>query len=541
MEIEVEVKNLYFIAFVAVALVVFALESYVMLKNHVVFGDSGFHARMSQWIAEHLEYPKWWEFERTKLTAIGYYRPPLFNFLVAGLLLATSGSELVIKLINPLLTLLLGVATFLLVKRLYNERVAFITSTLTITLPCLVTYSVLVYVDLLFTLSFGLFMLTFMLYQKEKKLKWLLLSGIFGSISILTKIPGLAAVLFLAIHAAYALFFERRKFDLKVYIIPLLLITAIALPLFVRNLLVYGNPVCKSILFFSSKGCSLREYSFEHSFAGRTTKAGTEQDILAMGVTNYLEFAYGLLWFVPLAFVAGLLLLKDELKQKHNIALLLMILTLLAYVAIAWKSITTRAENAPRYMLGWTVAIALVASLWLDEVAKAIQKKFKYGNLLVLGLIVLLSFYFNFLPKLWTMDAVKHFSSYFFEACDWIKQNLPRNALLMSVWDHRTVYNAQRNCTPNVPDIVLEKNATKIVSVAKKLGITHFFVQKFSVDPGNHHYREKYDLSFIITLENNPKAFKKVFENGPSLVDCLTGKAVCDGTLIYEVNYSYAP
>jgi hypothetical protein len=89
-----------------------------------------------------------------------------------------------------------------------------------------------------------------------------------------------------------------------------------------------------------------------------------------------------------------------------------------------------------------------------------------------------------------------------------------------------------------VPDIALSRDVNYTVEVAKQNEVTHIFVQKFSIDPNNQHLSEKYDLDFVQFLENNPTHFKKIYENGPPLEQCLQywqrGYS-CDGNIIYEI------
>jgi len=109
------------------------------------------------------------------------------------------------------------------------------------------------------------------------------------------------------------------------------------------------------------------------------------------------------------------------------------------------------------------------------------------------------------------MAQVKKFSPSFFEACDWIKANTMENATFYTVWSHGAVYNCQRNAigTSTVPDMALSRDANYTIKVAKENGITHFFIQKFSIDLQNRHLGERYDAELVQFLENNPEYFEK--------------------------------
>jgi len=117
----------------------------------------------------------------------------------------------------------------------------------------------------------------------------------------------------------------------------------------------------------------------------------------------------------------------------------------------------------------------------------------------------------------------------------WIKKNLPENVTLSTVWGHRTVYACQRNAVGRIPDIFLSRNETYTREIAKKLGVTHLFIQKFSISDQN--IAEHYRLDSIQFFEDHPETFVKVYENGPPLQQCLQ-QGGCDGNIIYEINYT---
>ncbi len=103
---------------------------------------------------------------------------------------------------------------------------------------------------------------------------------------------------------------------------------------------------------------------------------------------------------------------------------------------------------------------------------------------------------------------------------------------LSTIWGHRAIYSCERNAVGRVPDIFLSKNTTYAKEVAKKLGVTHLFIQKFSIS--DQDIKEHYKLDSVQFFEDNPETFKKVYENGPPLEQCLQ-QGGCDGNIIYEI------
>ncbi|MHC4752944.1 MAG: hypothetical protein ACYTFW_24145, partial [Planctomycetota bacterium] len=64
-EITFELKNPELIVLMVFLAFVFYLELQVTFNTPISFGDEGFHTRISQWIAENVEYPVWVPFYET--------------------------------------------------------------------------------------------------------------------------------------------------------------------------------------------------------------------------------------------------------------------------------------------------------------------------------------------------------------------------------------------------------------------------------------------------------------------------------------------
>lgn len=529
-EISIEIKSPEILILLAFLSIVLVLELTVTFNSPIAFGDEGFHTRIAQWIAEEREYPIWNPVERTKLNEEGFARPPLFTMLEAGFSLIFGFSEAIIKFLTPFIAALTGIGVFLLVSRLYNEKVGFIASVISATVPSFATYSVLFYVDILFTFYFSLFSLMFVLANTQENKKYWVLVGVFGAFTMLTKTPGYAIVPMIACGFLYQLYKKRDILDLiKKYAIVVIPIIVIMTPFFLRNFAYYHTPDC-ALPIFDYSGCNIREWEPKYKFSGRTEQVGTEISLLKMGIINYLTFAYGNIWFVPLVFLCGLFVLMTK-KEKSDVFVLLTILTL---VFILDQTIQTRAEDTARFTLGWVPIIALGGGLYLEKMYNFIKKYQKHLALVVFIFVVFFS-YQNLTEKLNVMKQVKQFSPTFFEACDWIKKNTPRDALISTIWTHRATYNCQRNVVGALADMRLSKDINYTLSVVEQHGITHLFIQKFSMsnDPS---LSEMYSVDFVQFIENNPDHFEKIYENGPPLQQCLQ-QGGCDGNIVYEIKY----
>ncbi|MDI6806465.1 MAG: glycosyltransferase family 39 protein [Candidatus Aenigmarchaeota archaeon] len=532
-EITIEIKKPEVILLLGILLVFLTLELQVSMNSFINFGDEGYHTRMAQYIYEEKEYPVFTPFEGSNLEREGFARPPLWNLLEAGFFLIFGLSETIVKFLTPFIAFLTGLAVFILVKKLFNQKVAFLASIISVTVPSFATYSILFYTDILFTFFMSLFFLLFILAIREDSKKYWFLSGIFGALALLTKIPGLVVYLFVALVFLYQLLKEKKFLTLFKKYFPLLLtIFLIPSTWILRNWYYFGSP-CYNIPFikiFDTSGCRIDKFQEKYQFAGRVEQVGTEQSVYRIGITSYLDFAYGPSYFVVLAFLCGLILLSSRKEMISDI----LFISLIMLLAIFYIS-TGRAEDAARYTLGWVSIIALISARWFEEIYNFMRRYQKYLALVVFVFVVFLS-YQNLTGKLDIMARVKQFSPTFFEACDWIKKNTNENALISTIWCHRSVYNCQRSATPYMADMALSKDLNYTLSVAKEHGITHLFIQKFSIDLQNQHLQEKYDAEFVRFLENNPEYFKKIYENGPSLQQCLQ-QGICDGNIVYEIVY----
>jgi hypothetical protein len=60
----------------------------------------------------------------------------------------------------------------------------------------------------------------------------------------------------------------------------------------------------EKIPLLSAKGCSINLYQENYKFSGRVEQVGTEASVFSMGLTSYLEFAYGNLFFAFFPFLS---------------------------------------------------------------------------------------------------------------------------------------------------------------------------------------------------------------------------------------------
>lgn len=589
-EITIEIKRPEIIVLLIFLSIVLALELQVTINSPIVFGDEGFHTRLAQWIGEEREYPVWYPFAGTKLVRSGFFRPPLWNILEGSFYFLFGFNEIIVKLLTPFIgSILIGLAVYILVKRVFSKEVGFVTAAIAVTVPSLVTYSVLFYTDILFTLYFSLFIFTFILAIKTENKKYWILAGVFSGLTVLTKNPGVIIVPFsIILFFLYQVYKDGFSKKLKNYFMLILLLILISGSFFLRNIVYYGTPSC-ALPLFNTKGCQKTfEYENIKEFTGGAGGGGSSESILKTGVISYFDFAYGNIWFdiwfirfIPFVFLflCGLFYI---LWRKKNVDVLILLI-IVSFLPIYYVSISGRIEDLSRATLSLVPIVAFVSGIYLNGIYKYVSKtgfiwlgalipliidlfliyhnfveiswvfsiilgvglfvvsayfllRKNYQNVLIITFFsfIMLSSFVNFSGKITGITQVKQFVPSFFDACDFIKQNTTDDALILTIWDYATTYNCQRNVyqlsgMPDSGDIVLSGDVDLALSRLKAHGATHIFVQKFSINPIH------YPPEFVRFLEDNPKSFKKIYETGPNLDTCLS-QGGCDGAIIYQVN-----
>lgn len=528
-EIIIEIKKPELIILFLFLAVVFIYEVMVTLSSPIAFGDEGFHIRFSQHIAKEKEYPVWNIFEETKLIKSAFGRPPLWNLLVASFYFALGENEVIVKVLTPFIAFLSGISVFLFCKRNYGKEIGIIAAIITVTIPSFVTYSVLFYTDALLIFYFVLFLFFFKIATETKNKKYLILSGVFAAFCILTKTPGVVVIAILGLNFFYQLY--RRRFDvIKDWFIIGLSLMLITSGYFLRNLVQYHSFSCYLPILNIGGVCS-KSFDYKNSYTSETpaSKSGVEQNIINFGIFNYIEFAYGNIWLVALPFLCGLFILF--LKKEWEFTILL-----ISFIPIFYLGSQGRAEDMARYTISFVPIVGIVSARYFFEIFLFVRKY--YSSLAILVFILILIFGFmEMREKLNTMKRVKGFSKLFFEACDNVKREVEKNALFLTIWDHQTIYNCQRNAIgpgnlPDNPDIMLSGDINLTTSRLKAHGFTHIFIQKFSLSKEGD--LSGYPINFVQFLENNPEKFKKIYENGErNLNRCIYNG--CDGTMIYEI------
>lgn len=536
-EIVFEIKRPETLFVLSFLFVVFFLELQVTFFNPIAFGDEGYHVNLARWMGTNIEYPVNTPLFGSASQPERFTRLPFWNILEASFYMILGFNEVIIKFLMPFISFLTGLSIYLLVKKIYSKELAVLAAIISVTIPSFVTYAVLFYTTVPFVFFASLSFFSFLVAVKTEVKKYWILTGIFSGLALLSNIASLVLVVLFILYGFFELVSKKQYVKtIKLYSILLLLTFILVAPWVVRNVVYYKLPNCNDIVTVILGGCAEKsDYVSKYQFAGRTAEVGTETGLIRFGISNYLLFAYGNIWFVPLTFLAGLIVLLKR-RENSDIAILILLIIFAGLFIRTGGIFSGRTEDTARYFLFTAPVFSLISSIYLALILQFLQR---YHKILIIAFIFIIAFfsYDNFKSKLDTMSQVKGFSPLFLEACDNIKSNLPKDAIILSLHTYPTIYNCERQAVWEIRekgDVLLSNDLNVTLNALRKNGINYIFVQKFSLS--GTAYGQSYPIDFVRFLDNNKKAFEKIYENGPALGVCIT-QGGCDGSIVYRVNF----
>ncbi|MEM5801765.1 MAG: glycosyltransferase family 39 protein [Candidatus Aenigmatarchaeota archaeon] len=532
-EITLEIKSPITLITLVILFVFFYFNLQATFPNPIVFGDEAFHVTLSEWMASHEEYPKYVPFEGTALIREGFYRPPLWNLLLASFYYIFGISDIIPKILTPLITFFLGIAVFVFIKRLYDENAALIASLLVVAFPSVITYTIFFYYAALLLLFSTLSLLSFLIYIKEENKKFLILFALFASLALLTNQVALSLYALFIIHSGLKFLKEKNLNLIKKLFPSLIILILIPFGFIIRNLGLYGTPICTTIPYFhlfNTTDCRLDKFDEKYQFTGQAIPVGTEQTVFSFGLLDYINFAYGNPWLIALPFSIGFILMY--LKRAKEFLIFLIFLILL--IAI-FPRVSQRAEDTARYTLIWSPLFAIVASLFYSEFYKKIKTFNKYLPILV-TILILYFIFIGIMERTAVLSQIKFAWKDFVESCKKIDKILPKDATIYTIWGHNAAHSCKRNIASNIPDVLLSYDVNYTLKVLKENKIDYLFIQKSSIDFENRGYADNYPIKFIEMLENNKNNFAIIYEDGAPLQQCLQQR-ICSGNILYEIKY----
>jgi 4-amino-4-deoxy-L-arabinose transferase-like glycosyltransferase len=485
----------------------------ITLNSPIVFGDEGYYAYHAKMLSKNYILPKF-EYLGTRILHRPFSKLPFFILLDTFAWFVDG--EFGIKLLIPLFSILSAFMVYIFMKKFYNENAGLMAAFIFLLTPALITYSVLNYVDSLLGLLFVFGMYFGYKGLNNGKKRDLILAGIFGAFTILTKVTGL---LLLALFLIYFIFSKKKNWkDLfMIFLVSILIV----LPWFIRNVILFNN-IClerepfRCQDFFIDKEIQTIEGL---NFAGGLPQVGTNVDVLKMGILNFSNFAFG--FAITILLIFGIINILSKRIDKN----IFLVLSVLIFVLIFVVGGGYRAEDTARFLVPAVIGISMVSGYLMDNIYNELKKYNKIIGIIVMLIILVFVFLYG-LEKINTMPQVKQFSKAFFEACDWVKKDTPNDTLIFSIYSHQATYKCERISTATVPDkkeIQLTNNDTAYEHL-KLHGFNYIFIQGFVVS--QEPYEDSISIEFLNYIDSSPH-FEKVFDN--------TNIYGNSGMLIYKV------
>src|SRR3989344_3305333 len=431
----------------------------------------------------------WWD--ENEYLSVGLYwffdipyelnpqRPPLLS-LIEGILMKLGGSEMLLKIILELIpSTLLILISYLIVKEMYNKRLALLVALFTSVFWLILFNTVRLHADILLLLFSYLAVLFFWKgYVKKQKNYYIWLVGIFIALAFMTKLTG---VLFGLIILAFLIITDKLKFLKNKHLwIALILMFIVILPYLIWQNNVYGNPLA----FF----------------------AGSHVTSDPSGITSYKPIGWHVLNFLPwmlhtlffILFFLGIitlyslvlsfdLILKNKSNENYNdLFIFLWLFVTLAYFIFLERD----AED--RWLLPIALPLLILVGKGLYFVYDLIKKYQKHVAITVFIILILIGGYLQLARASETINAKKDSYQEVKEASLWIKDNSNPNDIIFSKSSTQMTYYAKRqvfgfggNETEFKKEVKKYKPRYIVFSIFEPHGITLTYPEKFnnSIEP----------------------------------------------------------
>lgn len=535
---------------------VFVIEVMMTLSNPIAFGDEGFHVSTARYIGTEVDFSSTTPLFGSVLNPERFSRAPFWNLIEGSFYFLMGFSPVIVKVLMPFISFMTGIAIYVLLRRLYSENVGIIGAAIAVAIPSFVTYSVLFYTTVPYVFFFSMAFLCLLTAVKTNQTKFWILSGLFSGIALFTNIAGLFMAILIVLMGILQIVKSKNWGDIKgiakTWGLAGLIMLLVVAPWGVRNVGLFYVDGCTNPSNILQGNCDARGQiqTGTDMFEGRNAGGGTEGSILNMGIMNYMQFAYGFYlpvqgltiigtMLVPFSFLAGMFIIAKR-RDPTDVVILLTVL-IFGAVFLQYGGITEgRSEDTARYFLSATPLIALAAGTYWGSIKKEGHKMNGWIVLAVMLSVLAIAF-FSFEVRLAQLDNVKNFVPSFFQACDWVKQNLPEDAKLFSLNTYPTRYNCERASvweTDYKTDILLSNDIVLVKEGLDKNGIDYVFVQKFSLS--NSAYSQAYPVAFLDLMRSHNETFEWVYENGPAygtkeFAACMQAGGCDPGNVLYRV------
>ncbi len=563
----------YALDFFTVLIILSIALSYsaVTLHSPIAFGDEGFYSSTGEWIAQHMEFPKYYPYIGTDYIKLPAARLPM-GFINTAFFSALFG-ETGIKIMMPFFIALSALLVYFTFRGLRKQILGFFIALAIMCLPACVKYGVLNYPEnqaIFYIIAAACF---FLKGIENKDTKWFIVAGIMQAFACLSDVIGFFSL------PAYMLWLLSERFKgftkiLPIFIIPLIFIV----PWMIRNYALYDAPCIPALLPSEKCKDTFLKPVEKNIFRAKTHRPeiSTGAGLFKFGIINFLLFGFGFIGIIAVVSAGAFAGFRDRLNLFFTLWLLIAIAIVL-YLAMR----NPRTEDLLRYSLFAIFPVAYFAGRFIESVFEKSKTSrftlkilfttslviplslfiiFVKGNMLA-GIMIFITYLF-FLPltelaegrkpmhsiylaltiilvfavlysgigELLNMYRVKHNLDPLVDACKWVREHTPENATITLVYAHPAEYNCKRRIfsiqgLPEGDAIRLWANESSY-QLLKKWGFDYIMIEGFTMVPKSMYWREAEPLEFVFYLENSPH-FEKVYDN--------TAKYGPNGIRIYKI------
>jgi len=383
-------------------------------------GDATWHINVARFIFETKTIPS-----IEPLVGGAFWPPPFFHILMAiayGLFVffGESSALLSAQMITPIFSAISLGISYLIIKQLSNEKIAFYSAIFLAFLPIHVYMSTLAYVDMTFMAMF-LLSLYFTLKKKYS------LGGIFAGLTMLTKYHGILLI-FLNIYIVYV-----NKEKIKSYISSVLPATILGSSWYLRNFILFGNPIWPfmnslfkgdAVLWEAYNHASISNFiSFRPYISLLTETLGVPSgNIHSLSLVNFPYSGVIIsLWLIgSFVYLVPVLLGLSSLKKHGKLFLLWFLL----FASFGSLYIYDYGDLEFRFLLA---LLPIAAFAWAYGFKKIMQKK--YSKTICVLLIILIICLAS--AELLKAHAASSRWDKFRTDFDWVKENTAKDARIL--------------------------------------------------------------------------------------------------------------
>jgi 4-amino-4-deoxy-L-arabinose transferase-like glycosyltransferase len=358
-------------------------------------------------------------------------RPPLLS-LLEGIMMKIGSSEIVLKFVIELIpSTLLILISYLIVKEMYNKKLALLVSFFIAVSWEILFNTVRLHADIPL-LFFGYLSILFFWkgYIKKEKNYYILLIGVFIALAFLTKLTG---VLFGLILLVFLLIIDKLKFLKNKYLwFSFILMFLIILPYLIWQNNVFGNPTA---FFAGSHVTSNPEGITSYKPIGWHV-LNLIPWILNTPLLTYLLIGISSLYLLILSFD---LIIKNKSNENYNdLFVLVWVLMPLIYFIFLERD----AED--RWLLPIILPLLILSGKGVYVIYDFIKKYQKNIAILIFVMLIILGSYFQLSRGNEVINAKKDSYKEVKESALWIKENSNKNDIIFSKSVTQMTYYAQR-------------------------------------------------------------------------------------------------